>query len=353
MIYQGKRVMKCKLVALFITSIALSLSLKAQQLENNHSEIYIVKEGDTLWELAANLLGDPMLWPQLWSELVQSPPSTPNPHLIYPGDQLTLRWIKDEPRLTYKRKIRLSPHLAASVKLQEKRVPTSIITTKTLATLIPKDLIVNAEQLKGFSRLVNIEANKTRLLVGDTFYAEGLFDENKTYGVYRIGSAFSDPNTDEPLGTELIFIGYSKALNKENDTAITLKAEITPHRLIKSTWEAREGDLIIPVKSEILSKNLTPQFVPQEVNGHIISIQQQLIEAAKWNIVIINKGTRDNIKLGSLFSVLQSKPNRLTDKIIGELMVIKTNEKVSVAIVLHAKSAIRVEDKIQGRLKKH
>ena len=69
--------------------------------------------------------------------------------------------------------------------------------------------------------------------------------------------------------------------------------------------------------------------------------------------MIINKGIRDNIKLGSLFSVLQSKPNRLTDNIIGELMVIKRYEKVSVAVVLHAKQTIRVEDKIQGRLKKH
>ena len=69
--------------------------------------------------------------------------------------------------------------------------------------------------------------------------------------------------------------------------------------------------------------------------------------------MIINQGTRNKIKLGSLFSVLQSKPNRLTDNIIGELMVIKRYEKVSVAVVLHAKQTMRMKDKIQGRLKKH
>ena len=132
MIYQGKRVMKYKLMVLFLLGITLSLTLKAQELASKSPKTYIVKEGDTLWELAANLLDDPMLWPQLWSNLMQNNQSTQNPNLIYPGDQLTLLWIKDEPKLTYKRKIKLSPHLTSSLQSQEKVASISMIPLQAL-----------------------------------------------------------------------------------------------------------------------------------------------------------------------------------------------------------------------------
>ena len=217
-----------------------------------------------------------------------------------------------------------------------------------------KDLIVNTKQLNALPRLVNIKPTKTRFITDDIFYAEGHFDQNKTYGVYRLGSAFKDTITGEALGTELLFIGYSKASKETNNISIHLGYEVTAHRLFKSVKEARAGDLILPIaENEILPSNIIPQFFSSDIEGYIVSIKHNAVEAAQWTRVIINKGIRDNIKLGSLFSVLPSKPNRLTDNIIGELMVIKRYEKVSVAVVLHAKQTIRVEDKIQGRLKKH
>ena len=47
---------------------------------------YIIKKGDTLWDLAAEWLDDPYLWPQIWDEnryILDS-------HWIYPGDPLVI-----------------------------------------------------------------------------------------------------------------------------------------------------------------------------------------------------------------------------------------------------------------------
>jgi hypothetical protein len=47
---------------------------------------YIIKKGDTLWDLAFQFLGDPFKWPELW----HANASIKNPNLIYPGDHLVI-----------------------------------------------------------------------------------------------------------------------------------------------------------------------------------------------------------------------------------------------------------------------
>ncbi|MCP3959216.1 MAG: LysM peptidoglycan-binding domain-containing protein [bacterium] len=47
-------------------------------------QVYIVKPGDSLWEIAATMLGDPHLWPQIWEQNQY----ILDAHWIYPGDPL-------------------------------------------------------------------------------------------------------------------------------------------------------------------------------------------------------------------------------------------------------------------------
>ena len=47
---------------------------------------YIVKEGDTLWDLSDEFLHDPFAWPDLW----ENNRHIQDPHWIYPGDSLYL-----------------------------------------------------------------------------------------------------------------------------------------------------------------------------------------------------------------------------------------------------------------------
>ena len=49
-------------------------------------EVYVVKRGDTLWDISDHYFENPWQWPKLWSYN----PDIRNPNWIYPGDQLRL-----------------------------------------------------------------------------------------------------------------------------------------------------------------------------------------------------------------------------------------------------------------------
>ena len=61
----------------------------------NAPEQYTVQEGDTLWDIASTFLQDPWYWPEVW----YINPQVENPHLIYPGDVLSLVSINGQERV--------------------------------------------------------------------------------------------------------------------------------------------------------------------------------------------------------------------------------------------------------------
>src|SRR5690606_23792874 len=60
---------------------------------------YVVKPGDTLWDISKVFLRDPWYWPEIW----YVNPQVANPHLIYPGDVLQLIYVDGKPQVTLAR----------------------------------------------------------------------------------------------------------------------------------------------------------------------------------------------------------------------------------------------------------
>lgn len=91
------RLLKCASICLGLSALLASA--------------YIVKEGDTLWDLSDEFLKDPFAWPDLW----ENNRHIQDPHWIYPGDSIYLGdSIRDENVLQPTEKSKLPCHAAVS-----------------------------------------------------------------------------------------------------------------------------------------------------------------------------------------------------------------------------------------------
>ena len=357
--------MKLKRITSFLLGVALSVCSFADvlTLKENHPKTYTVVKGDTLWDISAHFLNSPWLWPRLW----QANSQVENPHLIYPGERLTLIWVDGEPKITRKQLKKLSP----TPRLAEKREPVPTIPLAAISAFLSKDHVINSDLLAAAPRLLGDALSTPRFFEGDVFYGQGKYDKYKLYGVYRLGDDYLDPETDELLGTELTFIGHSQVSKNPNVSATD---KITPHDFLNSAREARQGDLILAIpEHESLPAFFLPQPVPASIKGEIIAALNHASVIGKWDAVVINKGKRENIKIGSMFSILQSGPAILVDgdsiryqkdankfaqlgspdlvlpaERLGELMVFKVYEKVSIALVMRSTNTMSARNKIQG-----
>lgn len=357
--------MKLNLITAFLIGITLSVVTIAAPLtlKDNHPKTYKVVKGDTLWDISAHFLNSPWLWPRLW----QANSQIKNPHLIYPGDILTLIWVDGEPRLSLKKLKKLSP----TPRLQEKQIAIPTIPLTSIAAFLSRDHVIDPLLLAGAPRLLGDAKATPRFFEGDIFYGQGQYDKGKLYGVYRLGDDYIDPVSKEFLGKQLIFIGHSEVSKNPN---VSGTEEITPHDLISSSREASQGDLILPIpEHSTLPAYFLPQSVPKTVKGQIIAALNNARAIGKWDIVVINKGQRENIQIGSMFSILQSGPGVLVNKNrivyqddaskfnqigspdieipaerVGELLVFKVYDKVSLAIIMRSSEVMGANYKIQG-----
>jgi hypothetical protein len=357
--------MKFKRITTFFLGAVLSFVALADTLvlREDHPETYTVVKGDTLWDISAHFLNTPWLWPRLW----QANSQVENPHLIYPGDVLNLIWVDGEPRLTRKKLMKLSP----TPRIEEKKEAVPTIPLLAISAFLSKDHIIESDLVKDSPRLLGDALGTPRFMEGDVFYGQGQYDKDKLYGIYRLGNDYIGPETGEALGKQLIFIAHSEVSTNPN---VTATEQVTPHDILKSAREARQGDLILPIPEyETLPAYFLPQSVPSDVTGHILGALNNVSAIGKWDVVVIDKGTRENIQIGSMFSILRSGPGVLINKNkveyqedssswgqigdpdiiipaerLGELMVFKVYEKVSIALVVRSTDALGAKYKIQG-----
>lgn len=325
------------------------LALAEVKLKDGHPDRYTVIKGDTLWDISGKFLSQPWKWPELW----HANPQIENPHLIYPGDTLSLVYIDGQPRLMLNRgesrgTIKLSPKVR-STPLAE-AIPT-IPLEAINSFLLSNRIIDNVQEFEGRPYVVAGQAERVVGGAGDRVYARGSFDDGENvYGIFRQGKVYTDPETKEFLGINADDIGSAELVAEEGDIA-TLN-------LTRSTQEVRLGDRLFPTEERAVNSTFMPGEPATDVNGVILDVPRGVNRIGQFDVVTINKGKVDGLSEGNVLAVYKTGET-VRDRITGEsvkipdersglLMVFRAYEKLSYGLVLYATRDLAVMDKVKN-----
>ena len=380
------RFLKRSLAIITCSSLLLCVSLGVYAddvtVKQDHPERYTVIDGDTLWDISSRFLQDPWRWKDVW----QGNSQITNPHLIYPGDVIRLLFVDGQPKLIAERSGANTPtpegsQDSASSTPTDTAVPpvTSVETapsnkplktvklspkiysspvTKQAIPAIPLENInhfLSGNRIMEESRLDEaahvIAGSEQRVILGagDTLYARGEFSSS-SYGIYRKGQSYIDPETDDVLGIQALDVG-SVRLRSIND-------DIGTFDIIRSTEEVRIGDRLIANEQRKITSTFLPTPPPEEVEGFILTVERGVSQVGKYDIVAVSLGKNKGIEQGHVLAVYkrgQAVRDRFakkgTDKNLdlpeersGLILVFQVFEKMSLGILLEAGKGITVKD---------
>jgi hypothetical protein len=254
---------------------------------------YTVVKGDTLWGIAGKFLKDPYKWPQIWQ---MNQDQIKNPHRIYPGDIIRLdrsamalslqgggqadaaaNIVKLDPR------IRVEPLLSA--------IPT--IPGSAIGPFLSQPLVIEEGGLDSAPSILATSENRVIVGAGDTAYADRIgSDDGINWQIFRPGEAVRDPETGEVLGYEAKYVGDARVRRFGHPTTL----EIT-----KARQEINRGDRLTRARESTF-----PSFVPRApdkpIRGAIVSVDGGVSEFGQFQIVSLNRGSRDGLQVGHVLA---------------------------------------------------
>jgi len=343
----------------------------AVEMNGSHPDTYVVRKGDTLWDISARFLQKPWLWPEIW----QANPQVKNPHLIYPGDVLSLAYLD---RVT----AQAGPREEA---------PINAIPLSDVEPFL-KNLNV-VDSFKELPYVVGLEDSRLRVSAGELAYVMGLSgaQPGQRYMVVRPTVSYSQPKPSTDLevrgdsirGTgnlwnEFIasndrneFLGYELAqVNIGTLTQVAGNdAQASTLRLEDSGREVRAGDRLVPVQAQPYDLHFIPHApasAPAAGHVRVLAVADALTAGGPRDVIAISGGASDGIDNGTVFSIWRSGThindrvaNRDTSRIDDALkgsgsrvalpaeyaahaMVFRTFDKVSYALIMEGTKPTRV-----------
>lgn len=314
-------------------------------LKPDHPQSYVVKKGDTLWDISGVFLEKPWNWPQLW----HVNPQIENPNLIYPGDTLNLTYVNGQPQLVLSRgrDVRLDPQVRSTE--IDRAIPA--IPLEAVNAFLNRGRILNDADFKNAPYILAGKEGHLVTGAGDEVFGRGKFSEGVSgYGIYRRGIVYIDPETHAALGIQARDIGTAKLLATEG--------EVGTLALNRSTEEVRRGDSLLPEELRQLKANFMPSAPEGKIKGYLLTVEGGVSQIGKMNVVVISKGAQDGLVEGNLLAIYKTGEtvrDTVTNDLVktpdfraGLLMVFRVFDRVSYGLVLRADRPLSVNDTVRN-----
>jgi hypothetical protein len=347
------------------------------ELAPNAPDSHTVKAGDTLWAISGLFLKSPWRWPELWGMNLNE---IQNPHRIFPGQVLYLDKTGGRARLTSTppggdlATVKVSPRVR-SESLADSAIPA--ISLATIEPFLTEPLIVDEATFARAPRIVATQDNRVLLSRGDRAYARSLSGDNpqaepltvvngksQSFRVFRNARPLRDPSTNAILAYEAEYVGGADLVSSETKRTATAAngqttTELIPARLsiTAAKSEIQVGDRLLPEPAREFA-NYVPRAPQSPQSGQVISVYGNAVTFAAQNqVVAINRGKEHGLERGHVLAVQResnlvpdttdsARPQiRLPGERNGLMMVFRTFDKVSYAVILQIEDGVKVGDR--------
>lgn len=325
--------------------------------------IYVVKKGDTLWDISKRFLKNPVRWPEIWA----SNKHVKNPHWIFPGDRLLMCDYQGRPIIGKDEgdgcdgiisRYLGSTSLQPQIRVESLNNTIPVIPLEHIKQWLERYTLMAPDSVQGTPYILGTADQRVLAGKGQKVYVRGNgLVVGQRYAVYREAEpyVFTDANGKK----------YTAALELQqvaSGIAVRSEGEVTTLELTDSyNAEVRRGDRVLAEYDPMLPTLFYPTNAESIVpGGQIVRVLGSIGTAARHSVVTLDRGTAHGVQTGHVFSVNQkgevvTDPKtkervQLPDERIGEVMVFKAFDQLSYAYVLDSELPIKVGAGIQPPL---
>lgn len=338
-----------KKISLILCLIVLVGAVIYPSISRGQAMTHTVQRGDTLWSICEYYYGNAELWPKLW----QMNPFITNPHLLKPGDIITLlegeAQIKAPPP---KEKVDTEPLEVSSSGFQGIDI-TGFTNVKAIGGLF----VTGKIEPSGF--IVPTNTNRLLSAEGDTVYIRIAPGKSVHVGdelsIAQAGPWLRHPVTGKKFAREITVDG--RLVLRESLEKDFFRADI-----LETYKTANLGDWVIPVIE--LESCIRPVPIQNGITAVIAAPRHEKKVIGQFSVVYLDRGTKDGFHAGGILDIVrmikvdnpaykapqgpiydypdQSMILKIDEQPLGRMIIVGALDDTATAVVLESRKEIQL-----------
>jgi LysM repeat protein len=357
------------------------------------AQVYIVQRGDSLWAIAARMLGDPHLWPQIWDQNQY----ILDAHWIYPGDPLFIAGAaapeafadaegvagepleegaegmpgedafdtvvegapEDESRYPFTGRgkyanpegpvplgaesdIYCTGYIGGDDEQFAYRIAGSEY--EFMAPSLDPGVNTTIEGING-----KASTEKYGLGLGDIVYLDGGRADGLSPGelltAVQTGKKVSHPKTRRPLGRLYKYLGRVRVLSAQPETSIAEIVQLCTPIPVGTSLKIFEPEPV-PLRKITPIRPVNFPVAEDDLDGAptIVVAWDQLLTLGAGYLVFIDQGNQEDMAPGDVFTIYRRGRRGFPPTVMGELAVLSVFDQTALARILRSRYTIYVGD---------